>query len=128
MESDRGAEPATLAPPVSLAKKIIEKTSGPASSVSRLIAFDYAETEVTRGQAPSLILPDDECDAGAMAAIDTTFQQKLAGIRRLPKHERPYARRAAKDERASALRALRDRRSATRQFRRYLLRLRGLVP
>jgi hypothetical protein len=128
MESDRGAEPATLAPPVSLAKKITDETSGPVNSGWYSIAFDCAETEVTSGQEPSVILPDDECDAAAMAAIDTTFQQKLAGIRRLPKHERPYARRAAMDERASALRALRDRHSATRQFRRYLLRLRGLVP
>jgi hypothetical protein len=92
------------------------------------MAFEVAETEVTRGLAAGLVLPDDECDEEAMLGIDETFRRKLAGIRRLPKHERAAARRAAMDERAMALAALRRKREATRQFRRFLLRLHGLIP
>lgn len=128
MESSRGAELATLAPPVSPATQITDEKPGLIGSLWRSMGFEAAETEVTSGPGGGLILPDDECDEGARIDIDDTFRRKLAAIRRLPKHERAAARHAAMDERAMALAALRRKREATRQFRRFLLRLRGLIP
>lgn len=128
MESNRGAEPATLAPPASLATQITNERQNSAAPFWRSMAFESAEAEVTHSRGSVLVLPDDECDEDARAGIGETFRRKLAGIRRLPKHERPSARRAAMDERAMALAALQRKREATRQFRRFLLRLRGLVP
>jgi hypothetical protein len=128
MESNRGAEPATLVPPVSLANKLTGEEQRPSTPQWRLIAFENAQMEVTPGSSDRLLFPDDQCDEGTRTEIDATFQRKLAGIRRLPKYERPFARRAAMEERAAALLALRRKRESTRQFRRFLLRLRGLIP
>jgi hypothetical protein len=128
MESNRGAEPATLVPPVSLANKLTGEEDRPSNSRRRFIAFENAQMEVTHGLSERLVLPDNECDESASAEIDAIFQRKLAGIRRLPKHERSSARRAAMEERAMAHLALRRKREATRQLRRFLLRLCGLIP
>jgi hypothetical protein len=123
MESNRGAEPATLVPPVSLATQIPNERQGSTNTVWLAMAFKVAETEVTRDLGTGLVLPDDENDEDIREEIDATFQRKLTAIRRLPKRERADARRAAMEERATALLALRQKREATRQFRRFLLRL-----
>lgn len=123
MESNRGAKPATLVPPVSLATQIPEERQRSTAPFWRSIAFRGAETEVTHGLGTGLVLPDDENDGDIRAEIDSTFRRKLAAIRRLPKRERADARRAAMEERTVALLALRRKREATRQFRRFLLSL-----
>ena len=122
MVSDRGAEPATLAPPDSPAIQAADERRRSANPFSRSMIYAVAETEVTRG-LDGLALADGECDAGAAAEIDATFQRKLAAIRRLPKRDRPDARRAAIEERVMALIALRHKRETARQFRRYLRQL-----
>jgi len=128
MESNRGAESATLAPPASLATKTPDEGQSFANTFWRSMAFKIVETEVNRGPSADVVLPDDENDEDVRAEIDATFQRKLAAIRRLPKRERVAARRAAMEERAIALLALRRKREATRQFRRFLQRLLAATP
>ena len=123
MESNRGAEPATLAPPVSQASQTPDDKQGPTKPFWRSLGFKFTETEVTHSLSAGLVLPDDENDEGIRIEIDATFQRKLAAIRRLPKRERADARRAAMEERVMAFLALRRKREATHQFRRFLLRL-----
>ena len=123
MESNRGAGPATLVPPDSLATEIPDDRRSPARSLWRSMDYEVAELEVTRGLGGELLLPDEECDGDARAEIDATFQRKLAAIRRLPRRDQSHARRAALEERDHALVALRRKREATRQFRQYLRRL-----
>jgi hypothetical protein len=55
--------------------------------------------------------------------IQTVFARRLAGLRRLPKRERPHALKAARDWRQQALQALRERRALDRHQRRVRLQL-----
>lgn len=123
MESDRGAELAALVPPVSLATQISDEGRSSDRFIWHAMGFETAATEVTRGTHSDVVLPADEDDDDIRAEIDSTFQRKLAAIRRMPKRDRPFARRAATDERDAELLGLRERREIARQFKRYLLRL-----
>lgn len=77
------------------------------------------------------VLPDGkdvEEDQGAEREIEGEFRRKLAGLRRLPRHERHHALRAAKDTRLHALRILREKRAWARHAQRALRRLQKLQP
>jgi hypothetical protein len=128
MESNRGAEPAALVPPVSLANQITDERQNPGSFFPRYIIFEATQEEVTRGYGEKAVLPDDECDDGIRAGIEDMFRRKLSAIRRLPKRERPAARRVATDERIVALLVLRQKQEAARRHRRFLLQLAALKP
>lgn len=123
MESDRGARPAALVSPVSLAPQRLVEGRAHGDTNWRSMTFAAAECEVTDGSGGDVVLPDDEADAGAAAEIDATFRRKLAAIRRMPPRDRPFARRTAMDERVSALHALQRKQEAARRFRHFLRRL-----
>jgi hypothetical protein len=69
-----------------------------------------------------------ERDEAAMIGIEEEYQRKLAGLRRLPPHERPHALRAAQEARQLALKALRDRRASARNARRMLRQFQRPAP
>jgi hypothetical protein len=79
--------------------------------------------EVVRRQA-ARPEPDTHEGEGEEIEIDTIYRRKLAGLRRLPKRERPHARKAAKDWRTQALKALREKNAIERRAR---LRLQQLL-
>jgi hypothetical protein len=70
-----------------------------------------------RRPSPLVVDPDE---AGEVE-IEKTFRRTIAGLRRLPRRERPSAVQAAKDTRMLALKALRERR-ATKRHADHLLR------
>jgi hypothetical protein len=74
-----------------------------------------------RGRAGLPELESLEEDEGAVREIDQLFRRRLAGLRRLPRHQRAQALRAAREWRRQALRALKERRAAERHAR-HLLR------
>jgi hypothetical protein len=61
--------------------------------------------------------PAEEDDDGAEAALRTLFRQKIADLRRLPRHQRAAALWAAKMWLAIELKALREKRARERQGR-----------
>jgi hypothetical protein len=93
-----------------------------AQPVIILAKFGSAATnEVTRRTADPIDFDvfDDET-SGAAAEIATVYRRKLAGLRYLPRSERPHALRAAREWRRSALRAIREKRATERYARRKL--------
>jgi hypothetical protein len=70
---------------------------------------------------------DLEADDAGVTEINWLFGQKIAGLRRLPRHARSHALRAAKNEKQAALKALRERR-ADRRRAEYALRKRQSEP
>jgi len=108
-------------PPDHPAKTIGDQADRPHLYVSR--RFDAALlNEVVRRQAtpPEPDMVEGEAEE---IEIDTIYRRKLAGLRRLPKRERPHARKAAKDWRTQALKALREKRVRERHARRKLRQL-----
>jgi len=120
MANNRGTGPATSVSPVLSAN---EKGGTPESRTPFLMRpiLTKAATEMTgrwpRRPSASVVDPDE---AGEME-IEKTFRRTIAGLRRLPRRERPSAVQAAKDARILALRALRERRAYKRHAE-YLLR------
>jgi hypothetical protein len=55
--------------------------------------------------------------------IDDNFARAIAGLRRLPRHERPYALRAAKEARDLARKALHEKREIERHANHLLSKL-----
>jgi hypothetical protein len=78
--------------------------------------------EVVRRQGPP---PESDMIEGEAEEIeiDTIYRRKLAGLRRLPKRERPHARKAARDWRTQALKALREKNAIERHARRRVRQL-----
>lgn len=70
-------------------------------------------------------LPFIDPDEGAEGEIEKIFRRKIAGLRRLPRRERPAAVQAAKDTRMLALKALREKRARERAAQHALNKLRG---
>ena len=60
--------------------------------------------------------------------IESLYRRRLAGLRRLSRHERAAALRAARDWRRQAISALRERRAAMRHANRLARRLRARSP
>jgi hypothetical protein len=124
----RGDRPvATPLPPAHhSAKTIGDEADRQHLHVSR--RFEAAAlNEVVRRQAapPEPDMVEGEAEE---IEIDTIYRRKLAGLRRLPKRERPHARKAAKDWRTQALRALRERNAIERHARRVIRRLQAPTP
>lgn len=120
--SDRGKRPAALLSPDYLAKEKTERpTDQPLPSVGRKFGANVLSelTERTR----SLREPDAVEGEAEEIEIETVFRRKIAGLRRLPKRERPSARKAARDWRIRALKALREQRARDRQARHILRQL-----
>jgi len=112
MENDRGTWPATPASPATSANQKDRLPSEVPAQAFRSPAIDTAH----RGSDAGGLGPADD-DGGAEAEIEAMYRTKFAGIRRLPRHQRPLARRAAREWRQSALRALREKRAGERYAR-----------
>jgi hypothetical protein len=92
--------------------------------VAILSKFNSAATsEATRRAVAPIEFDVLNETSGAAAEIATAYRRKLAGLRYLPRSERPYALRAAREWRRSALRALREKRATERYARRKLRQL-----
>jgi len=103
------------------ASKSIQSPGGEYGAVDRQRFSQLAAIEITgRSLAAPEIEPFDEY-AGEEIEIETRFRRKLAGLRRLPRQERPHALRAAREARQLDLKTLREKRAAERD-RRYRLR------
>jgi hypothetical protein len=87
-----------------------------------------AAIEVMKRTSPALAPEPFEDGVGAELEIDAEFQRRLAGLRRLPRHERAAALRLAREWRQLALKALRERRTTARHAWRSLRRLQRLQP
>ena len=109
--SDRGAEPAALLSPDYMARKSERPTDQHFASLHR--EFSAALREV---MGPGLPLSEVDAVEGEAEEIEieTIFRRKLAGVRQLPRSERPHARKAARDWRTQALKDLREKRARDR--------------
>jgi hypothetical protein len=74
----------------------------------------WAAAEVTGMDCRRSDIPFTDLDEGAEGEIEKIFRRKIAGLRRLPRRERPAAVQAAKDTRMLALKALRNKRARER--------------
>jgi hypothetical protein len=83
-----------------------------------------ATNEVTRRVARAVDFDEFEDEtAGAELEIATLYRRKLAGLRHMPRSERPLARRAMREWYRLALRAIREKRAVERHARRTLRQL-----
>jgi hypothetical protein len=91
------------------------------------IIFKSAATELTlRDLLPAELMSTEEED-NPDVEIQLIFRRKIAGLRRLPRHQRAQALRAALEWLGSAMAALREKRAYTRH-RRNILRARNGKP
>lgn len=128
MGSDRGDGSAAPVPPVSPA---IKSDPSPERRSDAQVLFSFSSSaviEVTSRDFHSAGLEAAEEGDGAEIEIETVFRQKLAGLRRLPRWDRPHALRAARDCRLAALRALREKRASDRHARHARRRLLAPAP
>jgi hypothetical protein len=120
MGNERGTGPATSVSPVSPANK---KGEAPESRTPPFIHRVLTKTaaEIThvgcRRPNPSFVDPDE----AAEIEIEAIYRRAIAGLRQLPRRERPYAMRVAKDALMFALKALREKR-ATKRHGEHMLR------
>jgi hypothetical protein len=93
--------------------------------VAMLSKFGSAATnEVTRRAVRPIEFDEfDDETSGAELEIATLYRRKLAGLRYLPRNERPPARRAMREWYRLALRAIREKRAIERHARRTLRQL-----
>jgi len=83
-----------------------------------------ATNEVTRRAVRPIEFDEfDDETSGAELEIATLYRRKLAGLRYLPRSERPHARRAVREWYRLALRAIREKRAVERHARRALRQL-----
>ena len=128
--NNRGTGPATSVPRDDQA---IEKANGneqpiPFHPCSETKSGEE-QTEWKRHDTPWIAPPPAaEDDDGAEAALRTMFRQKIADLRRLPRHQRAAARWAAKLWLAIELKALREKRARERQGRYMQWRLQNPAP
>lgn len=112
MGNNRGTGPATSASPDSSAPYNRSRSSRP----------DTAPGEATLDLEPE--------NAGEFEAaereIEADFRRRIAGLRRMPRRDRPHALRTAREQRQLALLALHERRARDRHAR--FLRRRLLKP
>jgi hypothetical protein len=125
--SNRGAQPATLVSPDYPAK---EKTERPTDQHDKSLnrKFGTAVLSELTERARSLPEPDAVEGEAEEIEIESVFRRRIAGLRHLPKRERPSARKAARDWRIRALKALREQRARDRQARRVHRQLSGPTP
>jgi hypothetical protein len=91
--------------------------------IHSILTKTAAEVTCVGRSRPDLSFVDP--DEAAEIEIETVFRRMIAGLRRLPRRERPYAVRAAKDARTLALKALRERRAYKRHGEYMLLKLKA---
>ena len=111
-ENNGGIEPATPGPLLysALTNGQPEEREAPVRT-----NFSAALIEVTEdGLAPIDIGPMDD---GGAAAIEEIFRCKIAGLRNLPRRERPNALRVARDWRLLAMADVREKRMYERHAR-----------
>jgi hypothetical protein len=118
MGSDRGTGPATSASPDYPASKSNHETEREPDAPPRLKFSAGAAIEITRRRASSPEFDAREEGEAEEIAIDMEYRQRLAGLRHLPRREKPHALRAAREWRRAALKALREKRAAERYARR----------
>ena len=83
-----------------------------------------ATNEVTRRAVRPIEFDElNDETSGAELEIATLYRRKLAGLRYLPRSERPHARRAVREWYRLALRAIREKRATERHARRKLRQL-----
>jgi hypothetical protein len=112
MGNSRGTGPATSASPDSLASDTGSRPSRP---------------DTAPGEATLDLEPDNAGEfEAAEREIEADFRRRIAGLRRMPRRDRPYALRAAREQRQLALIALHERRACDRHAR--FLRRRLLKP
>jgi hypothetical protein len=87
-----------------------------------------AAIEVTRWRRPVPEVDVSEEGEAEEIEIEFQFRRKLAGLRFMPRLDRPHARRAAREWRTAALKALREKRATARYARRMLRRLQTPEP
>jgi hypothetical protein len=123
-----GTGPATSVSPVSPANK---KGEAPENRtpllIHRVLTKTAAEKPRVCCRRPTLSFVDP--DEAAEIEIEAVYRRAIAGLRRLPRRERPYAMRVAKDARMFALKALREKRAYKRHGEHMLRKLKAeLVP
>jgi hypothetical protein len=128
MGNKRGTGPATSESPDYPAHTTKQSSDRPSDVLARLTLRPSAVIEVTKRHAPALAPEPFEDGVGAELEIDAEYQRRLAGLRRLPRHERAAALRLAREWRQLALRALREKRATARHAARSLRRLQRPQP
>jgi|HubBroStandDraft_1064217.scaffolds.fasta_scaffold472554_1 hypothetical protein len=123
MGIDRGTGLAALRSPADQASTSERSLGEPPIGCARSAWHSAAALETTRRAAALPELEPLEADDGAVLEINQQFRRRLAGLRRLPRHQRADALRAARDWRRQALRALKERRAAERRARHLLRQL-----
>jgi hypothetical protein len=123
MGIDRGIGLAALRSPADQASTSERSLDKPAIGHARSAWHSAAALETTRHAARLPELEPLEEDEGAVLEINQLFRRRLAGLRRLPRHQRADALRAARDWRRQSLRALKERRAAERRARHLLRQL-----
>ena len=114
--SDRGKRPAALLSPDYLAK---EKTERPTDQLPHRVSRKFGAAVLSELTERDRALPESDAVEGEAEEIEieTVFRRKIAGLRRLPKRDRPSARKAAQEWRIRALKALREQRARDRLAR-----------
>jgi hypothetical protein len=123
MGIDRGIGLAALRSPAGQASTSERSMDKPPIGCARSAWRSAAALETTRHAADLPELEPLEEDDGAVLEINQLFRRRLAGLRRLPRHQRAGALRAARDWRRQALGALKERRAAERRARHLLRQL-----
>jgi hypothetical protein len=118
--NNRGIRPATPVSPDYPAKTIEDQADRQNFYVGRFQAAVLNEVVRRQAAPPEPDMVEGEAEA---IEIDTIYHRKLAGLRRLPKRERPHARKAAIDWRIQALKALREKHAIERHARRAFRKL-----
>lgn len=128
MGNRRGTGSAPLGPPAHVAIQS-DRTSERRSVVPAWLRFTApAVNEITRHRVPEIEPDDGADDRTPELDIEAEFNRKIAGLRRLPRRERPAALRAARAARQLALRILRDMCAGRRRADHMRRRLRNAEP
>lgn len=123
MGSDRGIGLAALRSPEEKASTSERSLDRAPIVCARSAWHSAAALETAHRPAHSPELEPLEGDEGTVLEINQLFRRRLAGLRRLPRHQKADALRAARDWRRQALRAIKDRRAAERHARHLLRQL-----
>jgi hypothetical protein len=126
--SERGTGPA--ATPVSPAARLAGEIDQPSKSAVSIRAEFHAAAviEASRWDTSFPDFVDQDEDSAAAAEIEAMYQVRLMSLRRLPRHERPYALQAAREWRQLAMKALREKSARERRARHMAWRLQRPAP
>lgn len=124
--SDRGKGSAAPSSP----EKPAMKSQSEADQHRFGVGWEFRTAALIEALARDRYQPDDELPEGEAEEIEINhmFRRRIAGLRRLPKHERPHALKAARNWRGQALKALREQRARDRLAKRIRLQLSRPAP